>query len=284
LFSLTFSGTAPTGLKTTGDELVSYVSQVDGSLKAVDASGDSVFLLSSTGAGGYTLQFDQVLQAPLVNTTVSITDTEVAAGSPVGNITQVDQNGVIVNLSATDAGGAKLINASNVGYGVSNGLVDEGDTEIAIVALDDPNGTFSSMTVTVGNFSANGSATDIFSYQLYKDGSTLGDVQNVNATANNDSIDTTITIVDFEFDEIRVWATHSGGNTQSEGSYKIISINSDVTVSSSEDVVLNFGVDVTDTDGDMHGGDFQVAIDTNGDGGFSTMDAPSLDTLIVDLT
>ncbi len=281
LNNLTFSGDVPAGLMTVDGELVHYVMEQDGSLKAVDETGDGVFLLSSNGAGSYTLELNQVLHAPLIDTTVSIDGTAVIAGSPVGSITKVTQNGVAVNLSATDADGADLINASRDGYGVDNGLVEEGSSEVAVVALDDPMGTFSNMNITVGNFSANGSAVDIFSYQLYKDGNTIGNVQNVDATANSDNIDTTISIIGSGFDEIRLWATHSGGNQNSEGSYKIISIDSDVTATSSEDVVLDFGVDVTDGDGDSHGGDFQIAIDTGGDVQFPALDVPKLDSLIV---
>ena len=283
LASLIFNGTVPLGLTTSNGHDISYQSQTDGGLIAVDENNDSVFTLTQNDTGdGYTIALDQLLQGPIVETTVSLTGSVVDAGAPVGSVTQVSQNGITVNLSATDDSGPDLINASSDGFGVDNGLIDEGDSEIAIIALDDPNGTFSDMSVTVGNFSTTGNSVDIYSYQLYLDGAPVGSVQNVAATATNASTDTTISISGSGFDEIQMWASHTGGNSQSEGSYKVISVDSDVTATSSEDVVLNFGVDVIDTDGDFHGGDFQVAVDINGDLNYLSLDDPSLDTLIND--
>ncbi len=281
LGSLVFNGVVPEGLRTAGGESISYQTQADGSLKAIDASGDDVFILSSDGVG-YALQLDQVLQSPVINTTISLTGGVVAAGSPTESVTQVTQNGVVINISATDSAGVDDINAATDGYGVDNNLVNEGDGEVAIIALDDPSAVFGNMSVTVGNFSTTGSGVDVFTYQLYKGGNEVGSAVSVGATAGNDDINTTIQINGSDFDEIRLSASHTGGNTQTEGAYKIIAINSDVTATSSDDVILDFGVDVTDTDGDVHGGDFQVSIDTNGDGVHSTMDAINLDLLIVD--
>ena len=281
LASLTFTGTVPLGLMTSNGHEVSYQPQTDGSLQAIDENNDIVFSLSQNDTGdGYTLALDQLLQGPIVETTVSLTGSAVDAGAPVGAVTQVNQNGIIINLSATDSSGPDLINASNDGYGVDNGLVDEGDSETVIITLDDPNGTFSEMSVTVGNFSITGNSTDIYSYQLYLDGNVVGNTQSVSALATNSSTNTTISINGSDFDEIRMWATHSGGNTQSEGNYKIISVDTDVSATSYEDLVLNFGVDAIDTDGDFHGGDFQIAVDINGDSGFLLLDDPSLDSLI----
>lgn len=283
LASLTFNGTVPLGLTTTSGHEISYQSLADGSLQAVDGNNNSVFVLARNDAGdGYTLTLDQLLQGPLVETTVSLTGAVVDAGSPVGSITEVSQNGVIIHISASDSSGADLINASTDGYGVDNGLIDEGDSEIVSIALDDPNGTFSNMSVTVGNFSTSGNSTDIYSYQLYDDGVAVGDVQHVDATATNSAENTTITINGSGFDEIQMWASHSGGNANSEGNYKIVSVDSDVTAISHEDVILNFGVDAIDSDGDFHGGDFQIAVDINGDASYMFLDDPSLDSLIDD--
>jgi hypothetical protein len=262
---------------------ISYQSQADGSLKAVDENDDAVFLLAQNDTGdGYTLTLDQLLQGPIVETTVSLTGSVVDAGAPVGSITEVSQNGVIIQLSASDSSGSDLINASEDGYGVDNGMVNESDSEIATIALEDPNGTFSNMSVTVGNFSTTGHSTDIYSYQLYLDGEPVGSTQHVDAAATNNSENTTIAINGSGFDEIQMWATHSGGNEQSKGSYKVVSVDSDVTATSHEDVILNFGVDAIDTDGDFHGGDFQVAVDINGDASYLLLDDPSLDSLIDD--
>ncbi len=281
LASLTFTGSVPLGLTTSNGHEVSYQSQTDGSLLAVDENNDIVFSLSQNDTGdGYTLTLDQLLQGPIVETTVSLTGSVVDAGTPVETVTQVNQNGIIINLSATDSSGTNLINASSDGFGVNNGLVDEGDSENVIISLDDPNGTFSGMSVTVGNFSITGNSTDILSYQLYLDGNEVSDIQSVPASATNSSANTTISISGSDFDEIRMWATHSGGNEQSEGSYKIISVDTDVTATSYEDLILNFGVDAVDSDGDVHGGDFQIAVDINGDSGFLFLDDPSLDSLI----
>jgi hypothetical protein len=283
LASLTFNGTVPLGLTTFDGHEISYQSQADGSLKAVDANNDSVFSLTQNDTGdGYTIALDQLLQGPVVETTITLSGSAVDAGSPVGSVTQVSQNGILVNLSATDSSGPDLINASSDGYGVDNGLVEEGGSEIAIIALADPAGSFSDMSVTVGNFSATGNSNDIYSYQLYLNDNPVGDVHNVVATASNNSTNTTISINGSGFDEIQMWASHSGGNANSEGSYKIISVNSDVTATSYEDVILNFGVDAIDTDGDFHGGDFQVAVDINNDFAYLPLDNPSLDTLIND--
>ena len=283
LASLTFNGTVPLGLTTFDGHEISYQSQTDGSLKAVDANNDSVFSLTHNDTGdGYTIALDQLLQGPVVETTVTLTGSVVDAGSPVESVTQVSQNGIIVNISATDSSGPDLINASSDGYGVDNGLVEEGDSEIVIIALEDSAGSFSDMSVTVGNFSTTGGSNDIYSYQLYLNDNPVGGVQNVAATASNDSTNTSISINGSGFDEIQMWANHSGGNANSEGSYKIISVNSDVTATSYDDVVLNFGVDAMDTDGDFHGGDFQVAVDINNDFTYLPLDNPSLDTLIDD--
>jgi hypothetical protein len=283
LASLTFSGTVPLGLTTLDGHEISYQSQADGSLKAVDANNDSVFSLTHNDTGdGYTIALDQLLQGPIVETIVTLTGDTVDAGSPVGSVTQVSQNGIIVNISATDSSGPDLINASSDGYGVDNGLVEEGDSEIVNISLEDPAGSFSDMSVTVGNFSTTGGSNDIYSYRLYLNDTPVSEVQNVTATASNDSTNTTISINGSGFDEIQMWANHSGGNANSEGSFKIISVDSDVTATSNEDVVLNFGVDAMDTDGDFHGGDFQVAVDINNDISYLPLDNPSLDTLIND--
>ena len=285
LDSLVFSGTAPTGLKTAGGESVSYHMHADGSLHAIDSvGGDDVFTLTQNAAGdGYSLALDQALKAPVIDTTVSITSaTLLAAGAPVNSVIQVDVNGVLINLSATDSSGTDDINPSDGAYGVDNNSVDEGDGDVAIIALDDPAGKFSNMTVTVGNFTNTGNGDDVFSYQLSLDGNPVsGGNGDILATADNDSINTTLTIANVVFDEIRMWATHSGGNINASGSYKIVSINADVTATSSQDIVLGFGVDVMDGDGDIHGGDFQVAVDTNGDSNFLETTS-SLDQLIDD--
>lgn len=283
LASLTFSGVVPLGLTTSSGHEISYQPLADGSLQAVDENDQTVFLLSQNATDdGYTLALDQLLQGSIVETTIELTGATVEAGAPVGSITQVSQNGITINLSATDNSGADTINASSDGYGVDNGLVEEGDAEIVTIALGDPNGTFSDMSIEIGNFSTTGNGTDVYSYQLYLDGSSVGTVQSVTATATNSSTNTTVAINDSGFDEIRMWATHSGGNDQTEGSYKIISVDSDVTATSNEDVILNFGVDAVDSDGDYHGGDFQIAVDISGDSSYLLMDTPSLDQLIND--
>lgn len=281
LASLTFSGTVPLGLKTSDGHEISYQSQADGSLHAIDENSDLVFSLTQNDTGdGYTLTLDQLLQGPVVETTVSLTGTAVDAAAPTESATQVYQEGIIVNLSATDDTGSSLINASSDGYGVNNDIVNESNSEIVTISLADPNGTFNEMSVTVGNFSTTGNSTDIYSYQLYLDGAEVGNVQTVPASATNSSTNTTIAINGQNFDEIRMWAMHSGDSTQAEGSYKIISVDTDVTATSYEDVVLNFGVDAVDADGDIHGGDFQVAVDINSDASYLFLDDPSLDSLI----
>lgn len=81
LGNLVFSGVTPTGLQTLGGESISYESQIDGSLKAIDASGDDVFILSSTGSD-YALELKQVFQSsdPSVDTIldfdVNVADTD----------------------------------------------------------------------------------------------------------------------------------------------------------------------------------------------------------------
>ena len=81
LGSLIFSGVAPTGLQTLSGESISYESQVDGSLKAIDASGGDVFVLSSSGSD-YALELKQIFQSsdPSVDTIldfdVNVADTD----------------------------------------------------------------------------------------------------------------------------------------------------------------------------------------------------------------
>ena len=285
LFSVKFSGQVPSGLKTADGDDIHYDTDENGILTAYDEQDQEVFILKyEENFDAYSLDLKQVLQSPEVTKTISINGGDLDAGQPIDGVIQVDQ-GVLVNLWANDdlpKTNPATLNPSGDGFGVNDNLVDEKDGDEVVISLDDPDGIFNSMSVTVGNFSTAG-AKDVLSYQLFKDGIAVGEPVDVVATESSESPNTT-TIIDIDssnpFDEIHLSASHDSGN--SKGSYKIINIDAEVTAISSEDVVLDFGVDVTDGDGDSHGGDFKVAIDTNGDGDYPQIANDfSLDDLII---
>jgi hypothetical protein len=219
-----------------------------------------------------------VLQAPIVEGDVDITGGAIlAAGTPINGVITITQNGVSVDIYASDGTSSGTvvgtINASNDGYGAGSGpsgnnLVDPGESVIYKVS---GTGNFvGDSTITVGNFSTNAGG-DTMAYELWNDGS-LVKSGNITPTASNSSPETTFTLAsdNLTYDEIRL----SGDD------YKIINLGAKVSTVSELDMVLDFGVDVTDTDGDVHGGDFQVAFDTNGDSVYPVLDSTSLDDLI----
>lgn len=173
-----------------------------------------------------------------------------------------------IEINATSTGGA--VYPSSDGYGVGNTDIDTGET--LTFSLADPSSLFSGLSLQVGNFAQSGQA-DTFLYQRFLKGvATDEDPVAVHATSNNSSTEEVINIPDSPqgFDAVVI----SGDD------FRVISFDASVEVVSSLDTFLDFGVDVQDNDGDVHGGDFQVAVDTSGDGQFITLEDPSLDTLV----
>ncbi|MBP0049733.1 cadherin-like domain-containing protein, partial [Marinobacterium sp. AK62] len=278
LASLVFTGSAPSWLKTADGESVSYQSLENGSLEAVDEDGERVFLLSADSDGdGYTLTLDQMLQAPVVEAEVTINASMIDAGTPIGGETAITQNGVTVYLSSSGGDIAANTNPSQDGYGVDNTQVDEYGE--AITYRLDAGQEFDNVSFTIGNFSSTGQG-DTFYYQRYNDGQPIdASPQAVAAQAGNESGEFTINIPGDGYDQI-VILSHVDEQGDFGSSYKVISMSADVIQYNSTDVILDFGIGVTDGDGDSHGGSFQVAIDTSGDGAYPDMDPMSLDNLV----
>ncbi len=253
-------------LKTSAGKDVTFNQLADGSLQAVDSDNDQVFLLEADDGSGYTLTLSQMIEAPTISEDITITTDTLKAGSPIAGGFQVTVEGIDINV--TSAGGA--VYPSSDGYGVGNTDIDTGES--LAFSLDDPSGVFSGLSIKVGNFTTAGQ-DDTFYYQRFLNGVAVDtDPVAVPATSNNASTEEVINIPDSSqgFDAVVI----SGDD------FRIISFDASVEVVSSLDTFLDFAVDVKDNDGDVHGGDFQVAVDTSGDGQYVTLDNPTLDTLV----